>query len=349
MGRICHLQNLYKIKCNASPDRISSFIAVLLIPLPLIFSLQMHSCTAFAPSCTASVSASALSSCSLTPRSHHHRSSFHSPHPLSHRHHRHRSRISPTAVTKEAPQNAHSISPPPAPGQRYYDFSSNTFDALRVTHCRLLSDDLATYVYETVRKRRATLSDLATMLSNCELTKANAGDTGWYSLTSPHDTVQCTAAESALHEDFLKAALEARPGALQKARFGDTWEVFIVTDVRHGFTPSLLARIRAVGVPINGNMKRTSVKKPRIEPNSYYIETFGCQMNASDSERMAAELNAHGYHAISDANHSSSYIVNTCALRDYAEQKVYSYLGPQAQRKWDAPEEVTFMVTGCVA
>lgn len=96
-------------------------------------------------------------------------------------------------------------------------------------------------------------------------------------------------------------------------------------------------------------MRRNSTKKPVIEPRSYYIQTFGCQMNVSDSERMAAELRRQGYHETPFAERSAVYVVNTCALRDHAEQKVYSYLGPHAQRKWDAAGEVTLVVAGCVA
>lgn len=72
-------------------------------------------------------------------------------------------------------------------------------------------------------------------------------------------------------------------------------------------------------------------------------------MNASDSERIAAQLESQGYHQIDDPNKSAIYMLNTCALRDHAEQKVYSYLGPHAQRKWDAPQQVMLIVAGCVA
>lgn len=72
-------------------------------------------------------------------------------------------------------------------------------------------------------------------------------------------------------------------------------------------------------------------------------------MNMSDSERMCAEMESAGYNSTTDPNQSALYILNTCALREHAEEKVYSYLGEQAQRKWDAPNEVTLIVTGCVA
>ncbi len=81
---------------------------------------------------------------------------------------------------------------------------------------------------------------------------------------------------------------------------------------------------------------------------SYWITTFGCQMNKADSERMAGILEAMGYIAGSDEHSADLVLYNTCTIRDNAEQKVYSYLGRQAQRKRDNPH-LTLVVAGCVA
>jgi tRNA-2-methylthio-N6-dimethylallyladenosine synthase len=81
---------------------------------------------------------------------------------------------------------------------------------------------------------------------------------------------------------------------------------------------------------------------------SYWITTFGCQMNKADSERMAGILEAMGYREAPGELEADLVLYNTCTIRDNAEQKVYSYLGRQAQRKRTNPN-LTLVVAGCVA
>jgi tRNA-2-methylthio-N6-dimethylallyladenosine synthase len=81
---------------------------------------------------------------------------------------------------------------------------------------------------------------------------------------------------------------------------------------------------------------------------SYWITTFGCQMNKADSERMAGILEQMGYRLGRDEHSADLVLYNTCSIRDNAEQKVYSYLGRQAQRKRSNPG-LTLVVAGCVA
>ncbi len=81
---------------------------------------------------------------------------------------------------------------------------------------------------------------------------------------------------------------------------------------------------------------------------TYHIVTFGCQMNKADSERMAGILEAMGYEARETPDEASLVLYNTCSIRDNAEQKVYSYLGRQAERKRQEPN-LTLVVAGCVA
>ena len=83
-------------------------------------------------------------------------------------------------------------------------------------------------------------------------------------------------------------------------------------------------------------------------PGSYWITTFGCQMNKADSERMAGILEAMGYREAPAELEADLVLYNTCTIRDNAEQKVYSYLGRQAQRKRVNPG-LTLVVAGCVA
>lgn len=80
----------------------------------------------------------------------------------------------------------------------------------------------------------------------------------------------------------------------------------------------------------------------------YYIQTIGCQMNVYDSERIAALLAPLGYRACSGPEEAGLVILNTCAIREKAEQKVFSFLGRMAQLKQQRPE-MLIAVGGCVA
>ena len=81
---------------------------------------------------------------------------------------------------------------------------------------------------------------------------------------------------------------------------------------------------------------------------TYSIHTFGCQMNMADSERMAGALEHLGYEYESDMNAADVVVLNTCSIRDKAEQKVYKALRPMEARKKKG-EEVQVVVAGCVA
>ena len=70
---------------------------------------------------------------------------------------------------------------------------------------------------------------------------------------------------------------------------------------------------------------------------SYWITTFGCQMNKADSERMAGTLEKMGYSRAVDELKADLVLYNTCTIRDSAQQKVYSFLGRQVKRKHNSP------------
>jgi tRNA-2-methylthio-N6-dimethylallyladenosine synthase len=80
-----------------------------------------------------------------------------------------------------------------------------------------------------------------------------------------------------------------------------------------------------------------------------YIETFGCQMNQLDSELMADYLRYSGYEIRSDRRDADVVLYNTCSVRDHAEQKVYSRLGKDRQRKHTGGRKQIIGVVGCMA
>jgi tRNA-2-methylthio-N6-dimethylallyladenosine synthase len=78
---------------------------------------------------------------------------------------------------------------------------------------------------------------------------------------------------------------------------------------------------------------------------NFYIETFGCQMNAHDSEKVIGTLVGEGYSQVSTPEEAELVFYNTCSIRDKAEQKVFNRL---QQFKKDSKGK-KFVVLGCVA
>lgn len=81
---------------------------------------------------------------------------------------------------------------------------------------------------------------------------------------------------------------------------------------------------------------------------TYYIETYGCQMNEHDTEKMAAMLEQLEMAPVSSADCAEVVIINTCSIREKAEHKVYSAVGKLKSLKTANPD-VVIIVSGCVA
>jgi tRNA-2-methylthio-N6-dimethylallyladenosine synthase len=83
-----------------------------------------------------------------------------------------------------------------------------------------------------------------------------------------------------------------------------------------------------------------------IHPSTVYIETYGCQMNVSDSELMLGKLAASGYAQVDVPEEADVILVNTCAIREHAEQRVMGRLG---EMKSKMKKQAVLGVTGCMA
>lgn len=83
-------------------------------------------------------------------------------------------------------------------------------------------------------------------------------------------------------------------------------------------------------------------------PRKAYVETYGCQMNQSDGELMQGVLAAHGYEITSSPEGADVVLVNTCAIREHAEQRVIGRVGELSRLKREKPDLV-IGVTGCMA
>ena len=84
------------------------------------------------------------------------------------------------------------------------------------------------------------------------------------------------------------------------------------------------------------------------EPRTFAVRTFGCQMNEHDSERIAGLLEADGLTSVADDSSADVIVLNTCCIRENADNKLYGHLG--WLRKWkDERPERQIVVSGCLA
>ena len=81
---------------------------------------------------------------------------------------------------------------------------------------------------------------------------------------------------------------------------------------------------------------------------TFYIDTYGCQMNVADSELIESILIDEGYGKSNKLDSADVIFINTCAIREHAEDKVYSQLGRYDLIKKEKPN-VIIGVLGCMA
>lgn len=93
---------------------------------------------------------------------------------------------------------------------------------------------------------------------------------------------------------------------------------------------------------VNKVKSLVDTRRPR-----YYIETFGCQMNVHDSERIAGMLEQMGYKKADGDKSADLILMNTCCVREHAESKVSGHLGAMLGHKQEKPELV-IAVCGCM-
>ncbi len=84
-------------------------------------------------------------------------------------------------------------------------------------------------------------------------------------------------------------------------------------------------------------------------PRKYLIETFGCQMNVHDSERMAGLLEQAGYEPTDEERDADVIVINTCSVREHAEEKLYTRLGELRVLEEETGRRPLVAVAGCVA
>lgn len=82
--------------------------------------------------------------------------------------------------------------------------------------------------------------------------------------------------------------------------------------------------------------------------NTYFIQTFGCQQNTADSERLASYYEARGFMPAENLETASTLIINTCIVRDRAEEKVYGLVQNLREKSKRHKDDLHIVVTGCL-
>ena len=237
--------------------------------------------------------------------------------------------------------------------------------AVRLSHILLATEDLAMSSLHQLRNGDIRLEELASQLSACTETRDKGGEIGWVSVREEEVD------QSHLDELLPKEAREqviritTKPGDVIMVESSRGYHLVQVADVMADVRKMAMVKTRSRRAGKEGSGEAAGTRKLRgvlsgaltsesyIESTdlTYKIETMGCQMNMADSERIEGQLQSLGIRPIREEDVDKKpdvVVLNTCSIRDHAEQKVYSYIGPYAKRKRDG-EDVTIVVAGCVA
>src|SRR5471032_3336258 len=89
-------------------------------------------------------------------------------------------------------------------------------------------------------------------------------------------------------------------------------------------------------------------ERPKQRRGTYYVQTWGCQMNEEDSEQMALGLESIGFDPAASLQEAEVVLLNTCSVRKKPEDKAFSFLGELVPMKSAKPTMV-LGVCGCMA
>jgi len=242
----------------------------------------------------------------------------------------------------------------------------------RLSHVLLATEALAEDVARALRGHdksplRSSEDDpfaaAAQRLSLCDATKNAAGELGWVDVATnnpdeEHPLFPADAVEALVRTKAPPGRRQLRPGDIVVTVSRRGAHVVRCDDVLFGdSSPKTKTWLQA-----RREGSKSSPDDRARHHMTYEIVTMGCQMNAADSERLEGSLQALGLTEMTkiaddeaaaskdegSEPHPDVVVLNTCSIRDRAEQKVYSQLGPYVQRKRRG-ERLTIAVAGCVA
>ncbi|PID52523.1 MAG: hypothetical protein CR972_01455 [Candidatus Moraniibacteriota bacterium] len=82
--------------------------------------------------------------------------------------------------------------------------------------------------------------------------------------------------------------------------------------------------------------------------NKFFIRTFGCQQNVADSERIIGYYEGRGFERVYDEGEADLIVINTCLIRDMAEERVYGYIRNLQKANKKKKREQKIILTGCI-
>jgi hypothetical protein len=226
--------------------------------------------------------------------------------------------------------------------------------AVRLNHILFASDGLARSSLHELRTATTSFEDLASQISMCSETRDKGGSIGWISIDDKDGTKN-------EHLDLIfpreareqSAQISTKPGDIVLVESPRGYHLVQVVDVMADVRKMANLKQRK-----NSHLKTTTLQGSLLseeqskKDRTYKLETMGCQMNIADSERMEGQLQAMGIRKLNpetDVGVKPDVVVlNTCSIREHAESKVYSYLGPHTKRKREG-EDLAIIVAGCVA
>ena len=106
---------------------------------------------------------------------------------------------------------------------------------------------------------------------------------------------------------------------------------------------------------VAGDRKKVNIKEEKLNLNiqplykgkKYFLRTYGCQMNVHDSEEIKYYLESLGYEAVEELEKADIVVLNTCAIRENAKDKVFGYLGRCKHLKKENPNLI-IAIAGCL-
>jgi len=244
--------------------------------------------------------------------------------------------------------------------------------AVLVSHCLFATRALAEESLQRLRTAQVDFETLAGTVSACRETREEKGAVGWINVVShneDHDndadnddtsSSNNNASSNNNSNEHLDAILPrsaretlvqmvTKPGDVVLLQSSRGYHLIQIVDI--------MANVSAMAVHRRKrrHAQNNSSQSLGLEDNlTYKIETMGCQMNLADSERIEGQLLSLGIRPYTESQNDKRagpdvVVLNTCSIRDHAEQKVYSYMGPHVKRKREGDNSVTLIVAGCVA
>jgi hypothetical protein len=229
--------------------------------------------------------------------------------------------------------------------------------AIRLAHILFASDELAQASLHELQAATISFEELAGQISACTETRDKGGSIGWITLEDQDGTKNGHLDGIFPREAREQAArITTKPGDIvlvQSPRgFHLVQFIDVMADVRKMSSLKQRKRPKEKKNGVATGILSGALSSEDRKDLTYKLETMGCQMNLADSERIEGQLQSLGIRPLDPEKDSGVdpdvVVLNTCSIREHAESKVYSYLGPHAKRKREGGD-VVIVVAGCVA